>query len=233
VVTSAPTDVSDVPRQHARLVRSRWLMTGRLSTLAAVVGCLLLQWVNADWFPPEISVSQYGIGPRGWVFTCWSALLALSVVGLARGGPELGARRARSVYGWLTVGCVGLLVMGTVRTDAGGVQQSWHARTHQVASILALLTLPVGIVLALGWARRTWRRAAVALAVLSAASLLLVLASALGMPSLGMDPPHAWAFWQSVAVTVDLLLVGVFALAGISRGNPQRRLPPRGEIRVP
>ena len=219
-MTSAPADVSHALRRSDRPAASWWLLIGRLATIAAVGGSLLLQWLNADWFPPEISVSQYGIGPRGWIFTCWSALLALSMLGLTRGGPASGAGRRRVVNFSLVIGCLGLLVMGIVRTDAGGAQHSWHARTHQVASILALLALPVCIVLAMGWAGRPWRRAALALAGLSAVSLLLVLASALGMPTPGMDAAQSWAFWQSVAVTVDLLLVGVFAIAGTGRLRP-------------
>ena len=135
-VTSAPADVSHGLRRPNRTADARWLLAGRLATLAAIGGGVLLQWVNADWFPPEISVSQYGIGSRGWIFTCWTALLALSMLGLIRGGPAVGARRDRLVRFALVVGCLGLLVMGIVRTDAGGAQHSWHARTHQVAVFL-------------------------------------------------------------------------------------------------
>lgn len=227
-MTSASTDVSDAPRPPTRPRARRWLRLGRLATLAAVVSCLLLQWINHDWFPPEISVSQYGVGPRGWVFTCWSALLALSVLALAAGGSEFGAPPGRSVYWWLIAGSAGLLVMGIVRTDAGGAQQSWHARAHMIGSILALVTLPVGILSAMRWATRPWRRAALALAGVSAAALLLVLASALGAATLGMDAQHSWAFWQAVAVTVDMLLVGSFALAGGTGRSAGRDGPGQG-----
>jgi hypothetical protein len=195
--------------------------------VAAVLSCLLLQWINHDWFPPEVSVSQYGVGPRGWVFTCWSALLALSVLALAAGGSELGVRPTRSVYCWLVVGSAGLLVMGIIRTDAGGAQQSWHAQAHTVGSSLALITLPVGILLAMRWASRPWRRAALALTAISAAALVLVLASALGAANLGMDAEHSWAFWQAVAVTADMLLVGTFALAGAIHRAPGGPAPGR------
>lgn len=226
-MTFARADVPDVSRSTTRSPARRWLALGRVATLAAVVSCLLLQWINHDWFPPEISVSQYGVGPRGWVFTCWSALLALSVLALAAGGSELGAPPGRSVYCWLIAGSAGLLVMGIIRTDAGGAQQSWHARTHMIGSILALVTLPVGILLAMRWASRRWRRTALALAAISAAALLLVLASALGAATLGLDAQHSWAFWQAVAVTVDMLLVGAFALAGGTDRSAGRAVPGR------
>jgi hypothetical protein len=79
----------------------------------------------------------------------------------------------------------------------------------------------VGIVLALDRAPRPWRRAGVALAVLSVASLLLVLAAALEVPTPGWDAEQSWAFWQSVAVTIDMMLVVVFAVAdGTTRDGP-------------
>jgi len=224
-VTFARTDTSDAPPTRSRA--RWWLGLGRIATLAAIVSCLLLQWINHDWFPPEISVSQYGLGPRGWVFSCWCALLALSVLALAAGGSQWGAPPARSVYGCLLAGSVGLLVMGVIRTDAGGAQQSWHARAHMIGSILALVTLPVGILLAMRWATRPLRRAALALATISAGALLLVLASAMGAATPGMDAEQSWAFWQAVAVTVDMLLVGSFALAGGAARGAGSRVPDR------
>lgn len=226
-MTSARTDVSAAPRSPTGSSARWWLGLGQAATVAAILSCLLLQWINHDWFPPEVSVSQYGIGPRGWVFTCWSALLALSVLALAAGGSELGVRPTRAVYCWLVVGSAGLLVMGIVRTDAGGAQQSWHAQAHMVGSSLALMTLPVGILLAMRWASRPWRRAALALTAISAAALLLVLASALGAANFGMDAEQSWAFWQAAAVTADMLLVGTFALAGAVHRVPDRAVPGR------
>ena len=221
-MTSAGTGVQSGPAPLHRPGSSPWLGIGRSATLAAIVFCVLLQWINHDWFPPQISVSQYGVGPRGWVFTCWAALLALSVLALGRGGPpgrgRAPAPRSSRLARWcLRIGSAGLLVMGIVRTDAGGAQHSWHAKVHMAGSVVALLALPLGIMLALAWAARPWRRAALALTVISVAALLLVLASALGRATPGMDAEQSWAFWQSVAVTVDMMLVSVFALAGLDR----------------
>lgn len=226
-MTSAATDVHDGPARPSPAESSRWLLAGRAATLAAIVVLVLLQEINHDWFPPDISVSQYGVGPRGWVFSCWAALLALSMLALTLGGPAVDGRTMRTVHGWVAAGIVGLLVMGIVRTDTGGAQHSWHAKVHMAGSILALLALPVGIVLALGWARRSWRLAALTLTAISAAALVLVVGSAFGLATLGMDAPHSWAFWQSVAVTVDMALVSVFALAGFAgRDAPSVRVTP-------
>ena len=45
----------------------------------AVAGWVLwvaIQVVAKDPFPPEISLSQYGLGEFGWVFTVWAIVLA-------------------------------------------------------------------------------------------------------------------------------------------------------------
>ena len=49
------------------------LVIGRIGAGLSLVLCVLVQWINHDFFPPDVSISQYGIGPRGWVFTLWSA----------------------------------------------------------------------------------------------------------------------------------------------------------------
>ncbi len=195
---------------------SPWLVVGRVSAALSFPICVLLQALHHDFFPPEISVSQYGTGPTGWVFTLWTVTLSLAVLALVIGGPELYSARAHGAHLWLAIGSSGLLVMGVVRTDVGGAQHSWHAKVHTAASIVGLLAIPIGMALALSWARTWWRRAAWSLVVLSDAALLLVLVSAFGVATPGLDAPHSWALWQAVAVTVDMVFVGVFALAGFS-----------------
>lgn len=223
-MTSVPTEVSDGPRRQSRSEASRLLMVGRLATAAALLACVLLQWIDGDWFPPEVSVSQYGVGRFGWILTCWTTLLAVSVVALTLAGRAAGARQPGSIFYWLAAGSTGLLVMGIVRTDAGGAQHSWHAKVHMIASIVALLAMPVVIVLALHGARRPWRRMVLALTAISAIALVLVLSSAVGVRTLGLDAQHSWAFWQAVAVTVDMILVAVLAMAGAGFGGGGREV---------
>ena len=204
------------------------LIVGEISAALCVVLLLVMQDANHDWFPPEISVSQYGLGRHGWIFTCWTVALALTVLATVAAGPVAGMVDTVRVYPWLLAGSVGVLVMGAIRTDAGGAQHSWHAKVHMIGSIVALITLPVGMVFALALAARLWRRAAMVLMVFSGAALLLVLASALGVRTPGMDAQHAWAFWQAIAVTVDMLFVVVFAMAGLdARHGLLPTSPPR------
>ncbi len=188
------------------------LNLGRIATLAALVLCVGLQQINHDFFPPSISVSQYGIGPHGWLFTLWTAVTVVASLAIWRANPQ----RQRAAGYLLTLGGVALLVMGVVRTDAGGLQHSWHAKVHMYASILALVAVPIGLAIGLRWAQTRWRRIAWCLVAISDAALIMVLVSAAGVATPGWDAPHSWALWQAVAVTMDMLVLAIFALATFS-----------------
>ena len=179
--------------------------------MAALVLCVLIQYINHDFFPPDVSISQYGVGPRGWVFTVWTAVVALAALMLRAGG----TMHEHHVGYWLGVGSFGLVVMGIVRTDAGGLQQSLHAKVHMGASILALVALPIGMALAMDHARAWLRRCSWVLLVLGAIGLVMVLVSAAGVATPGLDAQHSWAFWQAVSVTLDMLLLAALAWASL------------------
>jgi hypothetical protein len=207
-----------------------WLAVGRVSTLAALVLFIGLQQINHDYFPPNVSISQYGVGPNGWVFTSWSALTVLGSLAVYAANPV----RTRAVGYWLSIGGAGLLLMGIIRTDADGLQHSWHAKVHMISSIVALIALPIGLGLGLHWARKWWRRVGLTLLVLSDAALIMVGVSALGVATPGFDPEHSWALWQSVAATLDMVLLATFSLATFSFRKAGRLRPdtPREDSRV-
>jgi hypothetical protein len=212
-VTFPSADLADRPgREQSAGWSVAWLTVGRIATLAALVLCVALQQINHDYFPPNVSISQYGIGPNGWLFTTWTAVVALAALSIFRANP----RRWRSVGCLLIVGSVGLVVMGIVRTDADGLQHSWHAKVHMVASIVALVAFPIGMALGLHWAQVWWRRIGWCLLVAGDAALIMVGVSATGVATPGWDAPHSWALWQAVAVSLDMLLLAVFALATFS-----------------
>lgn len=197
------------------------LVIGRVAAALSLLLCALVQWLNHDFFPPEVSISQYGIGPRGWVFTLWTAMVALAVLTLQAGGTT----SHHPIGNWLAAGSVGLVVMGIVRTDANGLQQSVHARVHMISSIVALIALPIGMALAMSPANSRWRRFSWTIAVLSALCLVLVGISAAGVATPGLDAQHSWSLWQSVAVTLDMLLLAGFALTSFSSRQDHERVP--------
>ena len=97
--------------------------------------------------PPEISLSQYGVGPDGWLFSLWVVVIAAVPVLCYRYRPVPGPAR------WfLAVGVVGNLVMAIVRTDEGGLQLSTQSKIHTGGAVLAMVGLPLGMVLALWYA---------------------------------------------------------------------------------
>lgn len=201
--------------------RPELLVIGRVAAALSLVLCVLVQWINHDFFPPDVSVSQYGVGPRGWVFTAWTAMVALAVLALQAGGTV----HQHYIANWLAAGGLGLLVMGIVRTDANGLQQSLHARVHMISSIVALVALPIGMALAMSHANPRWRRGSWVIVGLSSLSLVLVLISAAGVATPGLDAQHSWSLWQSVAVTLDMLLLAGFALTSLPVRHDPARAP--------
>jgi hypothetical protein len=215
------------------------LIAGRTCAASGWLLWVLMQALADDPFPPEISISQYGLGEFGWVFTVWALTLAAAPLLLLSSLPSerspaprpsaercrcvddslAGARpvRAAPVPGpaaaMLWVGFAGAAVMAFVRTDEGGGAMSWHAQVHMVGAIVALVFLPLGI-LAAGRAAGPWaRRVAVVLVVAAAVVGALVVVSAAGVDTAGLGGTRSWALWQGTLVVIDMLLVSVYAAA--------------------
>lgn len=197
------------------------LIAGRACALAGWVLWVAMQVLAGDPFPPEISVSQYGLGPAGWVFTVWALTLAAAPLLLL---PSLlpartPARRAAAALLW--VGFAGAAVMAIVRTDDGGGAMSGHARVHMAGAVVALVFLPAGILVALRRATARARRTACVLAAAAAVTGALVVVSAAGVDTVGWGAPGSWALWQGTLIVLEMLLVGVPAVtAGRTRIGP-------------
>lgn len=210
------------------------LLAGRLATAASVCFVLLMQAVSGQWFPPPISISQYGVGPDGWIFSLWVVTLALAPVllGFVLPAADRGVRLGRVL---VLVGLVGSLVMAVVRTDPGGAQESVNAQIHTAGSVVGLVFLPFGMV-ALLWHRGPrWRRPSVTLLGVTAVGLILLLFAAGGADTAGLGPARSWAFWQTVAVVASSVHVIVLTIAvgGSGRGVPGDPLPDAdGRVKV-
>lgn len=179
---------------------------------AAALTWLLLvavQVVAGDPLPPRISISQYGLGPSGAVFSAWMLTVAAAPCLLYCYRP---ARRSGARW-WLMIGMLGAALMATVRTDPGGLQLSVHAKVHMVGAALALTGLPLGMLLTMLPAARAWRRIAMGLIAVSAVSLELLLVSAAGFDTSGFGAAASWSLWQSVAVAADMVLLVAEAFA--------------------
>lgn len=229
---------------------ARALIAGRACAAIGWVLWVVMQVVADDPFPPEISVSQYGLGPAGWVFTVWAICLAAAPLLLAslpsgRSQASLpsrerrrrvddslaGARSVRADPGpgparvLLWIGAAGALVMAVVRTDDGGGAMSWHAQVHMVGAIVALVFLPLGILAVLRSASRPVRLVAGGLAAVAAAIGVLVVISATGVDTAGLGPARSWALWQGTLVVVEMLLVTLYAAAAGRVAGRSTRVP--------
>jgi len=185
-----------------------WKVAGRACAAVAWVLWLVVQIVADDPFPPEISVSQYGVGPHGWLFTIWVVVLASSPLLLLHYRPVPGPAR------WLlVVGFAGSLLMAFVRTDEGGPQMSTQAKVHMAGAIPAMVALPLGVVAVLWFATPVWRLVSWVLAGLTTVSGIAILLAAAGVDTAGMGAASSWAFWQGVSIVIDMVLVSAYAIA--------------------
>lgn len=211
-----------------------WYIAGVLGTVLSFVACLAVQVISADPLPPDISISQYGVGSNGWVFSLWMLAFAAGACCLYRYRPVPGL----GAGWWLLIGAIGTCTMALVRTDPGGLQHSVHASVHMVGSVLGLSGIPIGIMLMMLPAAALWRRLAVALVAVSAVSLFLLLLSAAGADTTGYGASTSWAFWQSLASSADMLMLALQCLAVSTlpplAGDPEPwwiRHPAAGSVR--
>ncbi len=196
----------------------QWYRAGVACVVAAIVLSVAVQVVSGDYLPPEISFSQYGVGPHGWIFSLLAVTFSLGPLCFVRYRP---ARRLAVVLLWISF--AGSLLMAIVRTDPSGLQLSLNSRVHTAGSVLALFGLPLGVSFALDRAATRWRAAAWALTAVVAICLTLLLISAAGVDTAGLGPAHSWAFWQTGAFLADIGLLVVHAL-GV------RTVPPRAPL---
>jgi len=188
--------------------RSSWLIAGRGCAAGGWVLWIAVQVVADDPFPPEISLSQYGLGGAGWLFSLWVVLLATGPLLLLRFRPVPGPAR------WLlAIGYLGTWTMALVRTDEGVVQMSGHAMVHMAGAVIALVFLPLGIGFVLRHAARAWWLTGCVLIAAAAVVGALVLLAAAGLDSAGLGPARSWALWQGTLVVIEMLLVTVYAIA--------------------
>lgn len=195
-----------------------WKIAGRVCVVVGWILWVVLQAVSGDVFPPEISVSQYGVGPDGWIFSIWCVVVSAGPILLWMYRPVRGS----SLY-WLLVGWLGALIMALVRTDEGGLQLSVQAKIHTFGAVLNMIALPVGMLLILRFARPVWRNLAMTLGAIDVLAGVLLLLAAAGYDTAGLGPASSWAWWQAVAISLDLMLTALYAFVVDTVRQPERR----------
>lgn len=168
---------------------------------------VLIQWVSGDWLPPEISFSQYGLGPHGWLFSLYLLAFSIGPLFIDRARPS-----GRLTTVLLLIGLAGCLVMAVVSTDPGGLQHSTRAKVHMVGSIFGLSLVPIGCCRSLLRGRRAPRWVPWGLTIFSAICLILLLISAAGVNTLGVSAASSWVYCQTGAAVAELVLLAALVI---------------------
>jgi hypothetical protein len=192
-----------------------------LLTACSTAAAVAMQAVAGQWFPPPISISQYGIGPHGWLFSVFVVTMGAAPLCFER----LCAHRQRYARVILGVGLAGAVVMALVRTDSGGAQASVNAKVHMVGAIFCLFCVPLGMFLVLWLRGGRGRLVGLMLIVGVYGAIALLLAAAAGLDTAGLGPTRSWAFWQAVAAVVSMVMVAT--LAAVSRPRQRERASSR------
>ena len=151
---------------------------------------ILLHWLRRDYAARSHMISDYGVGPYGWVMsTCFVALgcgVVMLVLGLWRSGP--GSRVARIGTVLLGIAAIGLVVSAIFPTDLPGGPRTRAGEIHTVSFLVNIGSIILGTaLLSLSFGSdyrwRTYRRTALMLvSLILIAFILQFLTLHRGMP---------------------------------------------------
>ncbi|MGI8627862.1 MAG: DUF998 domain-containing protein [Geodermatophilaceae bacterium] len=212
---------------------ARVLDAALLAMISGALSMVAMQAVSGDWFPPEVSISQYGVGEHDWMLTMTLLLLAgassLLFWGAYRQGP---ARRWQVALPW-TIWILALVVMAFVPTNEWPGPLSLTGQVHQAAAVCGLFTAPIGAVLMVaplgrgagpGPAARA-RIIVIASAALSWFFLGLLLLTNIDIDFTGLGYRRAWSLHQTIAVVLDLVMIFALIICQRARGDDEMVRP--------
>jgi len=185
---------------------------------AGTISLLAMQAVRDDWFPPEVSISQYGVGDHGWMLTMTLLVMALASALLLVGSHRQAAAARWAVLVPWTIWTLALVVMAFIPTNEWPGALSLTGEIHQAAAVFGLFFAPIGAVAMAGITRRDrpkstaarGRVVAITCAGLSWFFLGLLLLTNVDIDVTGLGYQRAWSLHQTLAVVLDLVMV--FAL---------------------
>jgi hypothetical membrane protein len=193
----------------------------------AAVGCfvysafvlLLMHVLRPDYTPVDHMISDYAVGPYGWVMTtAWLAMscgCAMLMLGFFRDGPASIPARLGAVL--LGVASIGLLVTAIFPTDLQGAPATRSGDIHNVSFLVNVGSIFVATVLLaasfgsdLRW--RAYQRTAIAL------TLLVVVAFVLQFLTLHRGMPFGIANRFFVIVLFTWFLTTAIRLRAVATG---------------
>jgi len=205
------------PGRHG-VSTARVLDAALLVMIAGTLSVIAIQAVSGDWFPPEVSISQYGVGEYGWMLTMTLLFLAAASALLLWGAHRQEAARSWPVILPWSVWILALVVMAFVPTNEWPGPLTLTGQVHQAAAICGLFAAPIAAVLMVGLGARSARGTAgrqartivITSALLSWFFLGLLLLTNIDIDLTGLGYRRAWSLHQTVAVLLDIVMV--FAL---------------------
>lgn len=115
----------------------------------AAFALLLMHVLRPDYSPTNHMISDYAVGPYGWVmqtvFVGMSAGCTLLLVGLARNGPTSIA--ARIAIALLAVASIGLIVSAVFSTDLQGGPSTRSGHIHTLSFFVNIASIILAVVL--------------------------------------------------------------------------------------
>jgi hypothetical membrane protein len=183
-----------------------------------VLALLLMHVLRPDYTPTSHMISDYAVGPYGWIMT--TAFLTLSsaslmlLLGLARSGPRSVAARLGTLV--LGIASLGLLVSAIFPTDLDGTPSTRTGDIHTISflvnvgcSLLSTVLLSLSFGSDPRW--RPYRRTALILAS------LIMLAFILQFLTLHRGMPYGLTNRLFVALAIAWPLATSFRLRALSR----------------
>ena len=110
---------------------------------------LLMHVLRPDLSPPSHMISEYAVGPFGWlmqtVFIGLSLGCAALLIGLLRNGPtSIGARLGESL---LAIASIGLIVSAIYPMDLPGTPSTSSGELHDLSFLVNVVSIALAIVL--------------------------------------------------------------------------------------
>jgi hypothetical membrane protein len=214
MITRATTRVAKV--FHVRSIRFATIAIACFAYGTLVL--LLMHVLRPDYTPVDHMISDYAVGPYGWVMT--TAWLAMScgcltlMLGLFRSGPASLVARFGSVL--LGVASLGLLVTAIFPTDLQGAPLTRSGNIHNMSFLVNVGSIFVAtVLLAAGFGSdprwRGYQRMAVTL------TLLVVLAFIFQFLTLHRGMPYGIANRFFITVLFAWFLTTSFRLRAVAR----------------
>lgn len=218
--------ISDRPRVGWLLIIASALTT------AGLLAGIAMQWIQHAPFPPSVSISTYGLGPNGWVFT-----LAMTSVGFATIPLLLAIHRQwppipRLVWPLMLTWVVCVLIVGWIRTSAPGQIVDGWVIVHRSAAVVGMIAFPVAVaLLTVSRLRRrecTPLEAVLTLLLVTASeiSLILVAAGSIGKFDItGLGYKHAPGLFEFAAALIDVVIMYVVVWSALAHRRRRARAP--------